>query len=72
MLSEIQCAWGSEVPGPQWTRAPRMQLWFKGVPQLLEIGREPIKIVCDLEHCVSFLKELASHDLLFLDTEVNH
>ena len=48
-----------------------MQLWFKGVPQLLEIGREPVKIVCDLEHCVSFLKELASRDLLFLDTEVN-
>lgn len=45
MLSEIQCAWGSEVPGPQWTRAPRMQLWFKGVPQLLEIGREPISHV---------------------------
>lgn len=43
-----------------WTSVPRMQLWFKGVPQLLEIGREPIKIVCDLEHCVSFSKELAS------------
>lgn len=34
--------------------APGVQLWFKGVPQLLAIRIELIKIVSDLEHCVSF------------------
>lgn len=49
-----------------------MQLRFKGVPQPLAIRIELIKIVSDLEHCVSFQRELASLDQLFLDTDVNH
>lgn len=48
-----------------------MQLWFKGVPQLLAIRIELIKIVRDLEHRVSFERELVSLDQ-FLDTAVNH
>lgn len=43
----------------EWVRvvlAARVQLWFKGVPQLLEIRIELIKIVRDLEQRVSFVK----------------
>lgn len=34
--------------------AQGVQVWFKGVPQLLAIRIELIKIVGDLEHSVSF------------------
>lgn len=61
-FAEIQCVWESGVScrasTSLWERAvmaPGVQLWFKGLSQLLEIRIELIKIVGDLEHCI-FLK----------------
>lgn len=42
------CGWETQLLQEQ------AQLEFKGVPQLLVIRIELIKIVGDLEHCVSF------------------